>query len=120
MLTPLWSQGIHRRDKSTAKQENKTAMSNRAVTILAIAAIISSLWIYATSAQVLERPRNASEGAIVVEQPPLRLAQELPGRYQVTPLSESVVVVIDTHMGQCWSKISAQSWRDWGTPVKPE
>lgn len=80
--------------------------------------MISSICIYATFAQVPERPRNAAEGAIVAEQPPLRLAQELPGRYQMTPLSESVVMVTDTHTGQCWSKISGQSWRDWGSSVK--
>ena len=95
-------------------------MSNRAATILAVAAVISSLCIYATSAQVPERAREAAQGAVVVGQPPIRLQQELPGRYQLARMSDSSVMVIDTHTGQCWSKISSQSWRDWGSPVKQE
>ena len=91
-------------------------MSNRAAAILAVAAVISSLCIYGTFAQVPERPA-AADVAIVVGQPPA-LGHELPGRYQLARMSDSSVMVIDTHTGQCWSKFTGQPWRDWGSPVK--
>ena len=92
-------------------------MSSRAATILAIAAAISSLC-YAGLAQVPEPERKATQGAIVVGPPPIRLEQELPGRYQLHAMSNSAVIVIDTHTGHCWSKFDGQQWRDWGSPVK--
>lgn len=82
-------------------------MSNRAATTLAIAAVISSLWIYATFAQAPE-PEN---GAIVAGPPPIRLQQELPGRYQLKMVSSGPgsidVVLLDTHTGQCWYRSQA-------------
>ena len=90
-------------------------MSNRAATILAVAAVICSLSIYATFAQVPDR----ADRAIVVEQPAIRFQQELPGRYQVEPLSESSAIVIDTHTGRCWSRLGG-GWRDWGSPAEKE
>jgi hypothetical protein len=95
-------------------------MSNRAATILAIAAVISSLCLYGSVAQVPERPRADTEGAIVVDQ--ARAPAERPGRYQLAATSSSAgsvtVIVLDTHTGHCWSKSSGQSWYDAGSPVK--
>ena len=45
-----------------------------------------------------EHPREATEGAIVVGPPPIRLQQELSGRYRLSVLTNSSVVVI----GQAW------------------
>ena len=91
-------------------------MSNRAATTLALAAVISSLCLYGTVAQVPERPAPA-DGAIVVGQP--APGQELPGRFQAGALGQSSVFVIDTHTSQCWSKIIGQSsWRDLGSAVE--
>ena len=100
-------------------------MSNRAATILAVAAVISSLCMYATSAQVPERPREATEGAIVVGPPPIRLQQELPGRYALSAVTSSSgtveVVVLDTHTGKCWFRRErTKGWSDWGSPTNQE
>ena len=75
-------------------------MSNRASIVLAV--VISSICIYATFAQVPERPRNAAEGAIVAEQPPLRLAQELP----LPALSASGAVLHGSDGGEKRSPVS--------------
>ena len=97
-------------------------MSNRAATILAVATVISSLCIYAAFAQDQPQAPAPEDGAIVIGPPPIRLQQELPGRYQLAATSSSAgsvtVIVLDTHTGHCWSKSSGQSWYDAGSPVK--
>jgi hypothetical protein len=103
-------------------ETGENVMSHRALTALA-AAVISSLCVYAAFAQVPERARQATEGALVAGQPPIRLEQELPGRYQLAAASSSgglvKVVVLDTHTGSLWSKTEGlSSWTDWGSPVK--
>jgi hypothetical protein len=98
-------------------------MSNRAATILAIAAVLASLCLYATFAQEPPRVPEVEDGAFVVGPAPIRLEQELPGRYQVTATSTSgglvTVIVLDTHTGHLWSKTEGlSSWKDWNSPVK--
>ena len=98
-------------------------MSNRAASILAIAAVISSLCLYAAFADAPERAREATGRAIVTGPPLIRLEQELPGRYRLTiPVdgsSQTELIVFDTHTGQCWSKLEGlSSWKDWGSPVR--
>lgn len=80
-------------------------MSNRAATILAVAAVISSLCFYATFAQDPPRAPEPDEGAIVVDPPPIQLQQELARRYRLSTVMESStryeLIVLDTHTGQC-------------------
>lgn len=39
------------------------------------------------------------------------------GRYQLVPVSQSVILLVDTQTGRCWSKPLGGKWRDEGTPV---
>ena len=94
-------------------------MSNRAATILAIAAVMSLLCLYAAFAGAPERARERA----IVGPPPVYLDHELAGRYRlaipVDGSSQTELIVFDTHTGQCWSKLEGlSSWRDWGSPVK--
>ena len=98
-------------------------MSNRSATILAVAAVISSVFIYAAFAQDRPQAPEPEDGAIVIGPPPIRLQQELPGRYQLSSVMESSsryeLIVFDTHTGQCWARTEGQrSWNDLGSPVK--
>ena len=100
-------------------------MSNRAATILAVAAVISSFCVYATFGQDQTQALEPADGAIVIGPPPIRLHQELPGRYQLTAVMEHSssydLIVLDTHTGQCWARSErGRSWRDLGSPVTPE
>ena len=100
-------------------------MSNRAATILAVAAVISSLCLYATFAQDAPRAPEPEDGAIVLGRPPIRLSQELPGRYQLSTVMESTtryeLILLDTHTGQCWARTEGQrSWNNLGSPAKGE
>ena len=96
-------------------------MSTRVATILAVAAVISSLCLYGSFGQVPERAREATEGAIVVEH--AHAPGERPGRYQLSAVASASgtveAVVIDTHTGQCWVRRErSNGWNDWGSPVK--
>ena len=98
-------------------------MSTRAASILAVAAVISSLCLLAAFADAPDRSREAGGRAVLAGPPPIRLEQELPGRYTLTiPVdgsSQTEFIVFDTHTGQCWSKLEGLSaWKDWGSPVK--
>ena len=62
-------------------------MSNRAATIVVVAAAISSLCLYGSFAQVPKRDRDATSGAIV-GLPPAR-GQGLPGRYELSAVSSA-------------------------------
>lgn len=98
-------------------------MSNRAATILATAAVMSLLCLYAAFAGAPTRARGATETGIAAGPPAVWLDHELPGRYRlaipVDGSSQTEVIVFDTHTGQCWSKLEGlSSWRDWGSPVR--
>ena len=94
-------------------------MSHRSVSVVAVAAVISSWCLYGAFAQAPPEIPRPQGGAIVMEPPPIRLEHDLPGRYQFAPLTNSSVIVLDTHTGQCWEKSRNQAaWRDWGSPVK--
>ncbi len=42
----------------------------------------------------------------------------LPGRYQLTTLGDTFIVLVDTQTGQCWLRSSSLPWQDYGSPVK--
>lgn len=111
-------------------------MLPRAASILAIAAVMSSLCLYATFAQNVQPPIRTeavveelaeepglTDGAIVPGPAPLRLQQELPGRYQmqavITAGNSVRVALVDTHTGQCWIH-EGRGWQSLGSPVKQE
>lgn len=108
-------------------------MSPRAASILAIAAVMSSLCLYATFAQIVDPPIRTeavieelaepglTDGAIVPGPAPLRLQQELPGRYQmqavITAGNSVKVALVDTHTGECWIH-EGRGWQSLRSPVK--
>ena len=111
-------------------------MSLRSKTILAVAAATLLLCLYTTSAQVPERPGAREEfvpkvsaepgltdGAIIQGPPPVRLPQELPGRFQMQAATGAGgtlrLALVDSHTGQCWTHEGGR-WRDLGSPAKVE
>ncbi len=51
--------------------------------------------------------------------PPAQPAANQPGRYQLHPTPNDGLAVIDTTIGQVWSKAAAgDAWKDWGSPAK--
>jgi hypothetical protein len=86
-------------------------------TLLTIVAIVVTAFLCTSVAQQpapMKIP-NAIEG----QQPQLLQLAVLPGRYQITGMGNTGIVLVDTHTGQCWSGSTGSSrWYDMGSPVK--
>jgi hypothetical protein len=92
-------------------------MVSRTFGAVALAAI---LMVAVLCSAIAQQPAPVKIPNAVEEQQRQELSplNRFPGRYQVTTLGESFIVLVDTHTGHCWLRSSSLPWQDYGSPVK--
>lgn len=66
--------------------------------------LLGGLWIVISSSEISAAPRNYEDARV--------------GRYQLVAGEEGSIYVIDTVLGQCWSKTKNGTWKDEGNPAE--